>query len=93
MNSTLIFTLIAFVFVALCLISGKIGPSVACGIAVIFLWFVGVLDMTTAFENFIGSNIIVMVGMMALPIGGAAASYLTKNQMAANVGCLEELGF
>lgn len=177
-NFGLIMTIIAFVFVAAALLSGKIAPSVACGVAVVVLWLTGVIDMTEAFSNFVSSNIIVMVGMMitigglmktsilsniaglvkksrgnslrlilvigtvipfilcqfiggvtsmitvlplmialaselgisptllvlpasvgaqaglmALPIGGAAAMYLMKNQMAANVGCMEELGF
>ena len=178
MNTGLILTLIAFVFVAVALLSGKIAPSVACGVAVVFLWLAGVIDMTEVFANFVSSNIVVMVGMMiviaallktsilaniaglvkkskgnsirlllvigmiipfilcqfiggvtamitvlpllialaaeigisptllvlpafvgaqaglmALPIGGAAAMYLMKNQMAANVGSTEALGF
>lgn len=48
MNSGLIFTLLAFVFVAVCLITGKIGASIACGLAVVFLWFAGVIDMTAS---------------------------------------------
>ena len=175
MNTALVLTLIAFIFVAFALLTGKVAPSVACGISIAFLWITGVVDETQVFENFISSNIIVMIGMMiviaallktsilshiaslvkgnsirpilivamivpfilcqfiggvtsmitvlpllialasqigiaptrlvlpasvgaqagllALPIGGAAAMYLLKNQMAANVGCLEQLGF
>ncbi|MBR6209314.1 MAG: anion permease [Oscillospiraceae bacterium] len=33
------------------------------------------------------------VGLVALPIGMAASMFLMKNQMMANVGCFEELGF
>lgn len=175
MNTALVLTLIAFIFVAFALLTGKVAPSVACGISIAFLWITGVVDETQVFENFISSNVIVMIGMMiviaallktsilshiaslvkgnsirpilivamivpfilcqfiggvtsmitvlpllialasqigisptrlvlpasvgaqaglmALPIGGAAAMYLLKNQMAANVGCLEQLGF
>lgn len=64
MNIGLILTLIAFLFVAFSLLTGKIPPSIACGLSVAFLWVVGVLDMEEVFANFVSSNIIVMVGMM-----------------------------
>ncbi len=64
MNVGLVLTLIAFVFVALSLLTGKIPASIACGISVIFLWAAGVLDMEEAFSNFVSSNIIVMISMM-----------------------------
>lgn len=178
MNTQLAFTLLAFVFVAFALLSGKIAPSVACGVAMSFLWITGVVTEQEVFANFISSNIIVMIGMMiviaallktsilshiaglilkskgnsvrivlivgmiipfflcqfiggvtsmitvlpllialaaqigipptvvvlpasvgaqagllGLPIGGGAVQYMVMNQIAANVGCTEELGF
>lgn len=178
MNTGLILTLVAFVFVAFAMFTGKVAVSVACGIAMVFLWLTGVVSEQEVFANFVSSNIIVLIGMMivikallktsilshiaglirrskgnsiqlvllvgmiipfflcqfiggvtsmitalpllialaaeigipatvvvlpasvgaqaglnALPIGGAAAQYLTHNQIAANVGCTEELGF
>lgn len=178
MNTQLIITLVAFFFVAFALLSGKVAPSVASGLAICLLWVTGVISEQEVFSNFVSSNIIVMIGMMiviagllktsilshiagvlkrskannirlllvvgmiipfflcqfiggvtsmitvlpllialaaemgisptvlvmpasvgaqagllALPIGGAAAMYMIKNQMAANVGCMEELGF
>ena len=64
MNIGLILTLIAFVFVAVSLLTGKVAPSIACGVSVAFLWVTGVLDMEEVFANFVSSNIIVMVSMM-----------------------------
>lgn len=178
MSIQIIFTLAAFIFVAASLISGKIPASVACGIAVLFLWLTRVITTEEAFANFVSNNSIVMVGMMieigalmktnilvnianlvrkskgsgyrvlliasmlipyilcqfiggvtamiavislliglakeigvsptklvlpvsvgaqcglyALPIGGGISMYLLKNQMMANLGCFEELGF
>jgi len=43
METNLILALVAFVFVAVCLLSGKIAASVTCGTAVLFLWLTGVL--------------------------------------------------
>lgn len=178
MNLGLILTLIAFIFVAFSLLTGKVAPSVACGIAIVFLWLFGIITEQEAFSNFVSSNIIVMIGMMVviaallktsilsyiaglirksrgnsvtlvllvgmivpfilghfiggvtamitvlpllmaladevgiaptvvvmpasvgaqagllcLPIGGGASQYLMLNQMAANVGSVEEFGF
>ena len=64
MNTALVLTLIAFIFVAFALLTGKVAPSVACGISIAFLWITGVVDETQVFENFISSNVIVMIGMM-----------------------------
>lgn len=64
MNLGLILTLIAFAFVAFSLLTGKVPPSVACGISIVFLWLFGIIDEKEAFSNFVSSNIIVMVGMM-----------------------------
>jgi len=64
MNTGLILTLIAFVFVAFSLLTGKVPPSVACGVSIVFLWLFGVITEQEAFANFISSNIIVMIGMM-----------------------------
>ena len=66
MNTALVLTLIAFIFVAFALLTGKVAPSVACGISIAFLWITGVVDETQVFENFISSNIIVMIGMMII---------------------------
>lgn len=178
MTIEIILTLGAFIFVAACLISGKIPASVACGAAVLFLWLAGILTSEEVFANFVSNNSIVMVGMMieigalmktnilinianlvrkskgsgyrvlliaamlipyilcqfiggvtalvaviplliglakeigvaptklvlpasvgaqcglyALPIGGGISMYLLKNQMMANLGSTEELGF
>lgn len=178
MNIQIILTLVAFIFVAVTMVSGKLPASVACGVAVVFLWISGVLSTEEAFANFVSNNSIVMVGMMieigallktnalrnianqirraegsgfrilliasmlipyflcqfiggitamitmvpilialakeidvaptklilpasvgaqaglyALPIGGGISMYLMKNQMMANLGCMEELGF
>ena len=178
MNTGLILTIVAFLFVAISLLTNKIAPSVACGISVVLLWIFGVLDMTEVFANFVSSNIIMMVsmtiviaallktsilahiantlktskgvnirkllfvgmlipfilcqfiggvtsmitvmplliglayeigisptmlvlpasvgaqaGLMALPIGGAAAMYLGKNQIITNMGGTETMGF
>jgi len=178
MNIQIILTLIAFIFVAVTMVSGKLPASVACGVSVTFLWITGVLTTEEAFANFVSNNSIVMVGMMieigallktnalrnianqirraegsgfrilliasmlipyflcqfiggitamitivpilvalakeinvaptklilpasvgaqaglyALPIGGGISIYLMKNQMMANLGCMEELGF
>ena len=64
MNTALVLTLIAFIFVAFALLTGKVAPSVECGISIAFLWITGVVDETQVFENFISSNVIVMIGMM-----------------------------
>lgn len=178
MNIQIILTLCAFLFVAVTMVSGKLPASVACGVAVLFLWLTGVITGEEAFANFVSNNSIVMVGMMieigalmktnilrnianlvrkakgsgfrvlliasmlipyflcqfiggitamiavlplltalakeidvsptklvlpasvgaqaglyALPIGGGISMYLMKNQMMANLGCFEELGF
>ena len=178
MNIQLVLTLLAFIFVAFALLSGKIAPSIACGTAISFLWITGVVTEEEVFANFVTSNIVVMIGMMiviaallktsilshiaglilkskgnsvrivlfvgmiipfflcqfiggvtsmitvlpllialaaqigipptvvvlpasvgaqagllGLPIGGGAVQYLMMNQIAANVGCTEELGF
>ena len=178
MTVQIIFTLGAFIFVAVSLIIGKIPASVTCGVAVLFLWLTGVLNSQEVFANFVSNNSIVMVGMMiemgalmktnilvnianlvrkskgsgyrvlliasmlipyilcqfiggvtalvavvplliglakeigvsptklvlpasvgaqcglyALPVGGGISMYLMKNQMMANLGCFEELGF
>ncbi len=66
MNTGLILTLIAFVFVAFSLLTGKVAPSVACGISIVFLWLFGIITEQEAFSNFISSNIIVMIGMMVV---------------------------
>ncbi|MBR6208738.1 MAG: anion permease [Oscillospiraceae bacterium] len=66
MNTGLILTLIAFVFVAYSLLTGKIAPSVASGIAMCFLWLSGVVTEKEVFANFISGNIIVMIGMMVV---------------------------
>lgn len=178
MNIGLILTIVAFLFVAFAMLTGKIPASIACGSSMAFLWIAGVVSEKEVFANFISSNIIVMVGMMiviaallktsilshiaglirrskgnsvrlvllvgmvipfllcqfiggvtsmitvlpllialadeldipptvvilpasvgaqaglnALPIGGAAAQYLGVNQIAANLGSVEEMGF
>ena len=178
MSLEIIFTLGAFIFVAVSLIMGKIPASVTCGVAVLFLWLTGVINTEEVFANFVSNNSIVMVGMMieigalmktnilinianlvrrskgsgyrvlliasmlipyilcqfiggvtalvavtplliglakeigvaptrlvlpasvgaqcglyALPIGGGISMYLLKNQMIANLGGTEELGF
>ncbi len=64
MNTGLILTLIAFLFVAFALLSGKVAPSIACGVSVIGLWIADVIQMEDVFANFVSSNIIVMVSMM-----------------------------
>ncbi len=64
MNTGLILTLIAFIFVAFSLLTGKVAPSVACGISIVFLWLFGIITEQEAFTNFISSNIVVMIGMM-----------------------------
>ncbi len=64
MNTGLVLTLLAFLFVAVSLLSGKVAPSIACGVSIVFLWIVGVVDMTEVFANFVSSNIIMMVSMM-----------------------------
>ncbi len=64
MNTGLILTLVAFLFVAFALLSGKVAPSVACGVSVIGLWIAGIIQMEDVFANFVSSNIIVMVSMM-----------------------------
>lgn len=66
MNTGLILTLIAFVFVAFSLLTNKVPPSVACGISMVFLWLSGVVNEQEVFSNFTSSNIIVMVGMMVV---------------------------
>ncbi len=66
MNTHLIFTLIAFFFVAFALLTNKIAPSVACGLSIAFLWITGVVTEQEVFANFISSNIIVMIGMMVV---------------------------
>ncbi|MCD8123001.1 MAG: anion permease [Clostridiales bacterium] len=178
MDVQIILTLVAFLFVAITMVTGKLPASIACGVAVLFLWITGVLSTEEAFANFVSNNSIVMVGMMveigalmktnalrnvanqirraegsgfrllliasmiipyflcqfiggitamitmvpilialakeinvaptklilpasvgaqaglyALPIGGGISMYLIKNQMMANLGCMEELGF
>lgn len=177
MDMGLIITIVAFIFVALCLLTGKIPGSVACGTAVLVLWMCNVITSEEAFANFVSSSIVVMVcmmiligallktdilniiagwvrkskggvmillvatmvvpfflcqfiggvtamitviplaialaaeagiastvlvlpasvgaqaGLLALPIGGAAAMYMVKNQMMEAVGCTETLGF
>ena len=65
-NLDLIFTLAAFAFVAVMLLTGKLPASVATAISVAFLWVTGVLNTTEVFENFVSRNIIVMIGMMIL---------------------------
>lgn len=65
-NLFLILTLVSFLFVAICLLTGKLPASVACGISVVFLWVTGVLTTTEVFENFVSRNIITMIGMMIL---------------------------
>lgn len=64
MNTSLVITLIAFIFVAACLLSGKIPGSVACGTAVVVLWASNVITEQEAFSNFVSSSIVVMVCMM-----------------------------
>lgn len=64
MNTAMVITLIMFVFVAICLLTGKIPGSVACGIAVMVLWITGVLTSDQVFANFISSSIVSMIGMM-----------------------------
>ena len=66
MNTGLILTIIAFVFVAFSLLTGKIAPSVASGLAMCFLWVFGVVSEKEVFANFISGNILVMVGMMVV---------------------------
>lgn len=78
MSTGLILTLIAFLFVAFSLLSGKVAPSVACGVSVAFLWVVGVLDMTEVFANFVSSNIIMMVSMMIV-IGALLRTSILSN--------------
>lgn len=64
MNTGLILTLVAFVFVAFAMFTGKVAVSVACGIAMVFLWLTGVVSEQEVFANFVSSNIIVLIGMM-----------------------------
>lgn len=64
MNISLLITLIAFIFVAVCLLTGKIPGSIACGTAVVILWSTHVITEKEAFANFVSSSIIVMVCMM-----------------------------
>lgn len=63
MNGMLL-TVIMFVFIAVCLLTNKIAGSVACGIAVMVLWFAGVLEDGQVFANFITSSIVSLIGMM-----------------------------
>ena len=66
MNTGLVLTLIAFVFVAFALLTGKVPPSIACGTSMVFLWISGVVTEQEVFANFVKSNIIVMIGMMVV---------------------------
>lgn len=64
MNISLLITLIAFLFVAVCLLTGRIPGSIACGTAVLVLWFTHVITEKEVFANFVSSSIVVMVCMM-----------------------------
>ena len=66
MNTGLVLTVIAFVFVAFALLTGKVPPSIACGTSMVFLWISGVVTEQEVFANFVSSNIIVMIGMMVV---------------------------
>lgn len=66
MNIPLILTIAVFLFVSVCLLTGKVPASVACGIGVVVLWAGGVVSQQEAFVNFTGDNIVTMIGMMTL---------------------------
>ena len=78
MNIQIILTLIAFIFVAVTMVSGKLPASVACGVSVTFLWITGVLTTEEAFANFVSNNSIVMVGMM-IEIGALLKTNALRN--------------
>lgn len=63
MNTGLILTIAAFVFVSFALLTNKIPGWLACGMAVLVLWLAGVLDQEQAFANFVSTNIICMVAL------------------------------
>ena len=66
METSIIITIVMFLFVAVCLFTNKVPGSVACGIAVMVLWIAGVLADEQVYANFISSSIISMIGMMIL---------------------------
>lgn len=59
----------AFLFMIVFMIWGKIEPCVVVMLALAFLWFTGILDTSTAFGQFSGNTIIVMVFMMICSAG------------------------
>lgn len=77
-NIGLIITLLTFLFVAFCLLTGKIASSVACGIGVLVLWFASVISEQEAFSNFVSSNIIIMVCMQIVTAALLKTDLLTK---------------
>ena len=64
MNTGMLITLVCFLFVAFCLLSGKIAGSIACGAAVVVLMLTGVITEQEALANFVGGSIVTMIGMM-----------------------------
>lgn len=64
--SPLVITIVVFLFISLCLLTGKLPASVACGVGVAVLWATGVINQQEAFVNFVGDNIVTMIGMMIL---------------------------
>jgi len=62
----MIITILAFVFVAICLLTNKIPGAVACCVAALVLWISGVIDMNQTFANFISSSIVCMIGMQII---------------------------
>ncbi|MBR6207946.1 MAG: hypothetical protein IKQ69_03010 [Oscillospiraceae bacterium] len=82
MNFGLILTLVAFVFIAYALLSGKIPGSIACGVSVVVLWLFKVITGQEALANFVSSSIVTMVAMMMI------TSALMKTDILTNIASL-----
>lgn len=82
MNTGMLITLVCFLFVAFCLLSGKIPGSVACGAAVVVLMLSGIITEQEAVANFVGSSIVTMIGMMIV------TAALMKTDIMANIAGL-----
>lgn len=58
-----------FLFMIVFMIWGKIEPCIVVMLSLGFLWFTGILDTATAFGQFSGNTIIVMIFMMMCSAG------------------------
>lgn len=58
-----------FLFMIIFMIWGKIEPCIVVMLALGFLWFIGIIDTGTAFGQFSGNTIIVMIFMMICSAG------------------------